>query len=1447
MKRLFTLLAAMLFVAFTSNATHIVGGEFNVRWTSGTTFHVTLNFYRDCASGNADFDDPITVGIYDKVTNVNQQCFSMSLTSRTVLSLGDACYKPSVCVERGVYEANVNIPSNANGYYMTYNRCCRNNIITNIQNPGGTGEAWYVEIPDPALHNSTPVFGGYPKGYFCTNNINVQDFSATDPDGDSLVYSLITPLAGHTSSSNSIGSCPDPAPYPFVTWAAGYSAANMVGGNPAMSITSQNGILTAKPAVIGTFVFCVRVEQYNRTTKQKLGEIRRDIQYSSLACTVAAAYPDTIVCPNTPVPLHASGGTSYSWSPATGLSSTTSPNPTATVSVTTTYTVSVTSGTCTSTATVTVHINPNISVIITPAGPTTFCDGGSVILTASGAANYNWSPNGETTASISVNSSDNYSVVGTSGGCVGNASQVVTVNPNPAVVLTPNGPTTFCDGGSVTIVATGADEYKWGDNTTNPTIVVSKSGKYTVTGTSKGCTGTASIDVTVNPIPSIGITAGGPTTFCAGGSVKLTATGGTTYKWSPSNSTATTITAKSTGTYTVTGTSLGCSATAVQQVVANPLPKITISPNGPVTFCEGGSVTLTASGALTYKWITGETTNSIVVTGSRTVYAVGTDANGCSAVSNIITVTMNRRPTITITPGGPTTFCDGGTVQLCASGAATYMWSPGNIQGACINATKDGQYTVIGTSVNECAANASITITVKPMPVVTITADGPTNFCPGGSVVLTAHGATEYQWTPGGENTNAITVDSTGSFNVTGTTNGCSASAVPVDVKLNPPIVVSITPDGPTTYCEGGSVGLCATAGASYKWSPGNETTQCITVANPNNYSVLVTSSEGCTGTNNISTVVNPLPVVNIVPQGPTTFCQGESVQLCADNGVEFSWNLNGGAAQCTNVSTGGDYVVSIKDNNGCAGVSLPLTVTVIQLPTVTASVNGVINCLVNKVTISANNCTASSFMYSWDGPGGYSSASQCPLVSVAGHYTVTANNEGCLASDAVTVMSDLTPPDLKITGGEINCVTPVVTLNAETKVTNPSFSWTGPNGFASVLQNPTISDSGTYTVVVTDNANGCTSTESTHVNKVMLHTSGACGQDGIITDGFELDGNATAVLPDKPDDWDLVYNGTSNADYIGFNTDNVSNADNYFYTGSKDNIDLSNWRWNINSTPDKDDILHSGIAIYGNLAYFFVDRYAVPGNSQVGIWLLQGNVRPENDGTFSGSHVFGDLLIILNFTNGSAVPVMTAYEWVGSGGSDGVLNKVTMTSVNAFVVTNSSIVPSPWPYKPKFGADNQFAPGAFIEGGVDMACMDASAAFSSCFPSFMVETRASNSVGAELKDFIWGELVPNPNKGHREVPQQAKSDQNILMRAYPNPFKAVSTIEFERTIDAGHMKVEVFTLTGDKVATLFDKDADANVLYKAEFDGSNLPAGIYIYKVTGGDKVLNGKLVLMK
>ncbi|MBK9512827.1 MAG: hypothetical protein IPO05_04190 [Flavobacteriales bacterium] len=248
----------------------------------------------------------------------------------------------------------------------------------------------------------------------------------------------------------------------------------------------------------------------------------------------------------------------------------------------------------------------------------------------------------------------------------------------------------ICAGATLSLTASatgsGTITYSWvGPNgfssgAQNPSIIgatAAATGSYTVTA-SNGCSSSqANVSVTVNPNPATPtISAGGPLTFCAGGSVTLTSSSATGNVWS-TGATTQAITVNTSGTYSVTVTNgNGCSATSAgTTVTVNPNPATpTISAGGPLTFCAGGSVTLTSSSATGNVWSTGATTQAITVSTSGTYSVTVTNGNGCSATSAGTTVTVNPNPaTPTISAGGPLTFCAGGSVTLTSSSATGHV------------------------------------------------------------------------------------------------------------------------------------------------------------------------------------------------------------------------------------------------------------------------------------------------------------------------------------------------------------------------------------------------------------------------------------------------------------------------------------------------------------------------------------------------------------------------------------------------------------------------------------------------------------------------------------------------------------------------------------------------------------------------------------------------------
>ena len=242
----------------------------------------------------------------------------------------------------------------------------------------------------------------------------------------------------------------------------------------------------------------------------------------------------------------------------------------------------------------------------------------------------------------------------------------------------------------------------------------------------------------------------------------------------------------------------------------------------------------------------------------------------------------------------------------------------------------------------------------------------------------------------------------------------------------------------------------------------------------------------------------------------------------------------------------------------------------------------------------------------------------------------------------------------------------------------------------------------------------------------------------------FQLDGNAVDDVANPPDDWD----NHPGADVSIFIDDPLDAQLDMIFTGggSKDINDIDEWAWTFGSVPDKDNIAHAYAALYDDIVYFGLDRYANNGDAQVGFWFLKNGLT-LGDGTFAPPHAIGDLLVVSHFTNGGAISTIDLFEWVGSGGSDGTIDLLGSGAVCTgapvddigCAIANTGDEPAPWPYNPKFGDEGIFPPGSFFEGGLDLASVFGGTV--PCFSSFLVETRSSQEPSAQLKDFANGDF----------------------------------------------------------------------------------------------------------
>ncbi len=737
------------------------------------------------------------------------------------------------------------------------------------------------------------------------------------------------------------------------------------------------------------------------------------------------------------------------------------------------------------------------------------CNGGSVTFnglvtsgTGSGPYTYMWSSSSTCSSSSCVlattlNYSPGTAITGTytyyftaknSIGCASTpATATLIVNPLP-VISAVAGNNTICKGATTGLTASGAGtggNYRWAPSaglsaTTGASVIASPTVTtiYTITGTnSNNCSNTATVAVTVNPLPTITIS--GTAAICAGSSSTLTATGGVAYTWSPatglSATTGTTVIANPaiTTTYTLTGRNAqSCSNTATMIMTVNPLPNIILSvATNPI--CSGSYTVLTATGAGSggsYFWLpaTGlsATTGGNLAaapSGTTTYTVTGINANSCSNRA-IITLTVNNLPGISITPS--MSICNGSSATLTAFGPNNFTWSPSTglsaTTGARVtaNPTATTTYTVTGSNSPACNNSATVTVTVNDLPTIyTVTGGG--SYCSGGSGAEVRLSSTEtgvnYQLKANGLNT--------------GTPIAGTGSAI--------------------------SFGLQVSTG-TYTVIASNTATTCIA---------------NMTGSAVVN--INPLPIAYTVTGGGS-YCSGSTGVVIGLNGSTLGVNyqlqadgLNtgtpfagtGSAISFGPQTTAGKYIVKATDaTTGCSAEMRGNAKVIIDpmpnLTSIIVSPNPI--CVGSVLTMSATGELGDP-TYIWSGPNSFSSTSATPsftatTTAASGVYSLTATNKitGCTSTMAISPFVTVNPLPGVIAGN--NTVTIPITLTDATL----GGTWSSSNTSIAVVDplNGIVTGvtSGTATITYTLNT-GCYVT--TAINVVTISGKRiVCGGD---------------------------------------------------------------------------------------------------------------------------------------------------------------------------------------------------------------------------------------------------------------------------------------------------------------------------------------------------------------
>ncbi len=787
-------------------ATHIVGGEMNYRCLGGDLYEVSLTVFRDCDAGQAPFDAPGTVGVYNGTTNAYVFQFQMALPDDDTIPVfaPDTCLTVprNVCVHTVTYRDTVTLPYIADGYTLAYQRCCRNNIISNINDPGDTGATYSIYISGPALLacNSNAVFTDFPRIYLCQGVQISFDHSAVDPDGDSIVYEMCTPYGG-ARPSNPAPLPPNTAPvYPDVIWntQAGYSVNNQLGGNDPLRIDPVTGRLTGTPPNQGVFLVGICAKEYRNGVLMSI--TRRDFQHVIGICDrfVVADF-DTVANPcsrdlqynftNQSI-ISSSYGT-YEWQIDTFLTTTTN-NPSFTFPDTGKYDITILAGIgspCVDSFTQTIDVKLRAIDISVPTPPLA-CEGERITLNSSnsfastsGNVNYVWSP-------------DSLLVQGQ-----GLSSAVFASNDNA----------------TVKVVAT--NQYDCMDSVLVPLSIENLIAAFD--STVAQCNTSLTIDFQNNTTTNIGTA---------------------TYFWDfdglgTSNSANPSFSFPDTGYYQVTmiaGAGSLCPDTLSQRVYL-PLFGVDLSPLPDLELCPDEEVWVSISDSLEnysnsiiYNWspasqiIAGQGTDSVLVKASAvaTLQVIGTNNFSCIDTASSELFVQLITADFDTTTGG----CDSSLIVTFSNTTSTnqaglrYLWDFASLATSIRNNpiytfSDTGQYaiTLIAGTTSRCPDTTQKIIDIRNYGI-DIAGKGGAVACEGDTLQLTASNrlfgftdTTIYNWSPAsqiiaGQGTDTVlaVISQNTTFSIEGTNSYNCKDIVTVQTRAQAPIPtpqVSVAPD----------------------------------------------------------------------------------------------------------------------------------------------------------------------------------------------------------------------------------------------------------------------------------------------------------------------------------------------------------------------------------------------------------------------------------------------------------------------------------------------------------------------------------------------------------------------------------------------------------------------------------------------------------------------------
>ncbi|MCX6295115.1 MAG: PKD domain-containing protein [Bacteroidetes bacterium] len=980
--RLLTWLSFILMFIQTSNeafASHAQSADITYRCLGGNQYEISLSFYRDCAGVAA----PTTASINIASASCSQNYdITLNKIPGTGIEVSPICaLLTTECaggaypgVQEYIYRGITTLPASCIDWVFSFTLCCRNASIGTILTP--SADNIYVEAHLDNLDfpcNSSPVFSNDPVPFVCANQPYCFNNGSTDPDGDSLYFTLITPQTGPTTT---------------VTYLTPYSAAQPLASFPAVSFNNLTGDMCMTPTMIQVTVFAVLVQEYRY--EMLVGSVVRDIQMRTISCTNTNPYVAGInntgnyslnACAGLPISFNintfdvdSSQNVSIVWnSGISGATFTSSggSRPTGTFTWTPTaadistashcFTITVQDDNCPYNGSQTFSFCITVSGIVlnttaTPANCNASNGTADVsVITGTGPFTYQWLPSGGTSASENGLFAGTYTVnVTGAGGCMSSGVATVAVGSAPGNVNM-NGVNVSCFGGSngsATANASGGTPpytYLWNTGGTSSAISGLAAGVYYVTvTTSSGCVKNDTITIT-QPATPISYTLSQTNSTCFGlndGTANIAASGGTgpyTYLWNtiPVQTTAT-ATNLNTGVHSIVVTdNNGCTAsssvsiTQPNALLANAMIINNVSCNG----MANGFATVGASGGTgiyNYSWNTSpiQFVQSVSGLSPGNYTATVTDANNCSTLSSI---TITEPPALSISSAGFPLSCYGSNngqgVIIPAGGTPTYsyQWLPSGGTSASATGLSPGTYTATATDANGCTITASVIIT-QPSPVVT-TAVGSTTICSGQNATIGASasgGTAAYTYTWAGIGTGATHMDA----------NGCVGNTATVNINVTSLTAANLTVSPPAGICMGNSTAISSnvfgsTGPVTINWSSGLGSGNGPFTVSPvttTSYIVTVTDACGNTVTSSVLVTVHDLPVISLTPQSIVNCVQASLTYIdnsTTNAGASYNWSFGDGNTSTqvspTNTFTAsGTYIINVTVTSpfGCVNTA---------------------------------------------------------------------------------------------------------------------------------------------------------------------------------------------------------------------------------------------------------------------------------------------------------------------------------------------------------------------------------------------------------------------------------------------------------------------------------------------------------------------------------------------